>query len=166
MVGFVMCLLTSGCSSQKVPAEFPSKLVQFSVTLLNEGKPVEGAAVVLVSEIASSYNVVAYTGSDGVARLETSVNTYSKIGVPSGNYKALITHTPKAPSQVSNEQLGKMTLDERIAYNEKIEIEISKLPKIVPANLGDINATPITITVPESGGNTTIEITDPKTFQQ
>jgi hypothetical protein len=67
MMGLVICLLTAGCSSQKIPEGFPSKLVPFRVTLLHEGKPVEGAAVALVSETASGYYVVAYTGSDGVA---------------------------------------------------------------------------------------------------
>jgi hypothetical protein len=57
-----------------------------------------------------------------------------------------------------------MTLDERLAYNEKIEAEISKLPRIVPANWGNVKAAPIQLTVPESGGNAVIEITDSKTY--
>jgi hypothetical protein len=162
----MICLFAMSCSSQKVPEGFPSKLVPFRVTLLHEGQPVEGAAVALVSETASGYYVVAHTGSDGVAEPETSVNTYSKTGVPPGVYKALITHTPKVPSQVSNEELGKMSMEEFDAYQTKIAAEIAAMPKLVPTQWGNIKATPITITVPDSGGNATIEITDPKTFQQ
>jgi hypothetical protein len=155
-----------GCSSQKVPDGFPSKLIPFSVTLLNEGKPVNGAATVLVTETPSPYNAIGHTDTKGVAQLATSINNYSKNGIPTGTYKAIITHTPKAPSAVPSEQLGKMNMEEIDAYNAKIMKEIVAIPKIVPERWGRIESTPIKITVPENGGNITVEITNSKTYQQ
>ncbi|MDR1477307.1 MAG: hypothetical protein LBJ00_00015 [Planctomycetaceae bacterium] len=162
----VFILFAVGCSSQKVPEEFPQKLVDFNIKLLNEGKPVQNAALAMVSESAAAYNVVGFTDNSGVAKFETSVNTYKKIGVPPTAYKVIITYTPKVASELSNEQLGKMSIDEVNAYREKVEAEIAAMPKIVPAEWGNLESTPVKITVPENGGNITIEITDSKTHQQ
>jgi hypothetical protein len=59
-----------------------------------------------------------------------------------------------------------MSIEEVNAYRAKIDAEIAAIPKLVPASWGDIKAAPVQLTVPESGGNVTIEITDSKTFQQ
>jgi hypothetical protein len=67
---------------------------------------------------------------------------------------------------LSNEQLGKMSMEEVNANREKVDAEIAAMPKIVPAEWGVIESTPIKITVPEKGGIITIEITDSKTHQQ
>jgi hypothetical protein len=40
------------------------------------------------------------------------------------------------------------------------------MPHPVPEEWGNIQTTPIKITVPEKGGSATIEITDSKTFVQ
>jgi hypothetical protein len=134
------------------------------VKLTHKDSPVTGAAVSLVAD-GLSYSVIAYTDSSGVAQFETSINTFSKPGVPPATYKAIITHTPKAPSELSNEQLGKMSMEEVNAYRAKVDAEIAAMPKIVPDEWGNFESTPIKITIPETGGNKTIEITDPKTFQ-
>jgi hypothetical protein len=161
---FVTCTIMFGCSAQRVPEGFPSKLVSFDVKLLHEGKPIRGAAIALAT--GSSYNVVGITGSDGVAKPATSINTYTKSGIPPATYKAIITYTPKAPSELSNEQLSKMTMEEVNANRAKVDAEIAAMPKIVPDDWGNLETTPVKITVPDSGGNVTIEITDPKTHQQ
>jgi hypothetical protein len=162
----VICLFAMSCSSPKKPDGFPSKLVPFSVTLQNEGNPVQGASVALVDETAQAYSVIAYTNSNGVAQFATSINTYSKKGVPPGNYKAIITHIPKAPSELPSEQRGKMSMEETDAYNAKISAEIAAMPKIIPEQWCNIQNTPIKITVSEGGGNAVIEITNAKTYQQ
>ncbi|MDR2763202.1 MAG: hypothetical protein LBB88_11400 [Planctomycetaceae bacterium] len=165
-ISLVICAtIFFGCSSQKVPDGFPQKLVKFNITLLNESKPVEGASVMLIAENAP-YVVHGLTGSNGVAILSTSITTYTKLGTPTGNYKAIITHTPKLSSELSNEQLGKMTMDEVNAYRKKVDEEIAAMPKIVPAKWGTKETTPINIKIPESSGSLTIEISDPKSYQQ
>ncbi|MDR1289648.1 MAG: hypothetical protein LBK06_00455 [Planctomycetaceae bacterium] len=163
----IVCfLLGTSCSSQVVPAGFPQKLVAFEVKLLNEGKPVQGATVAMVTETAMTYNSVGFTDSNGIAKLTTSVNTYRKSGIPPAAYKAIITYTPKTPSELPNEQFGKMSNAEIDAYWKKIDAERATMPKVVPTEWGRIESTPIKITVPEKGGNVTIEITDSKNHQQ
>jgi hypothetical protein len=157
-------MIVFGCTPSQVPTGFPSRLVGFDVKLLHEGKPITGAAVVFVTN--TNYNILGITGSDGVAKPSTSINTYTKSGSPPATYKVIITYTPKAPSELTNEQLSKMTMDEVNAYRAKIEAEIAAMPKIVPDDWGKLETTPLKINVPENGGNVTIEITDPKTHQQ
>jgi hypothetical protein len=150
---------------QKKPDGFPSKLAPFSVKLLKENKPIENASIALVAD-SIIYNIVAFTDANGIANFKTSINTYSKRGVPPASYSGIIAHTPQPPSKIPNDQLGKMNMEESMAYHEKIAKEIDAMPKIVPPKWSNLKTTPIKITVPESGGSITIEITDPKTHQQ
>jgi hypothetical protein len=160
----VICLLLTRCSSQDVPPGFPQKLADFHVKLLHEGNPVQNAAVALVTETPSGYNVVGFTDSSGVAHPKTTINTYSQTGVPPATYQIIITHTPKTSSELPNTELGKMSKDEVDAYRKKIDAEVAAMPHPVPKEWGNIKTTPLKITVPENGGTVTIEITDSKTF--
>jgi hypothetical protein len=166
IICIVICLLQASCSSKDIPPGFPKKLVDFHVKLLHEGKPVQDAEIVLVAETPSGYNVFGFTDSGGVAKPKTTINTYSQSGIPPAGYKVIITHTPKAASELSNAELGKMTMDEVTAYRKKIDAEIAAMPHPVPKEWGNAKTTPVKITVPENGGSVTIEITDSKTFVQ
>ncbi|MDR2754593.1 MAG: hypothetical protein LBC20_02700 [Planctomycetaceae bacterium] len=161
-----ICLLLTSCSSQEVPPGFPQQLADFQVKLLHEGQPVHNAAIALVTETPSSYNVLGFTDSSGIAKPKTTINIYSQLGVPPTTYKAIITHTPKAPSELSNAELGNMSNSEVDAYRKKIDAEIAAMPHPVPKEWDNLKTTPIKITVPEKGGTITIEITDNKTFVQ
>jgi hypothetical protein len=167
MVMFLFVLaIQTGCQ-QKLPDGFPAKLVSFDVKLTHGGSPVQGANISFILEGGNSpYLVTAYTNAGGVATMETTMNVFSKSGVPSGTYTAVITHTPEAPSKLSNDELGKMSKAEVDDYREKIKAEIAALPHPVPKEWGNIKTTPVKITVPEKGGSVTIEITDSKTFVQ
>jgi hypothetical protein len=166
-IGVMICLLVTGCSSSKIPEGFPKSLTPFTVKLQHKGKPVEGAAISLISEETNTgYLATALTGSDGVARLETSVNIFSKLGVPVGKYRGIVTYRPKVPSDLTLQEKGTLSESEIVQREAKITKELESLPEIVPKNWGNFNTTPVRITVSESGGNVTIEITDSKTFQQ
>ncbi|MDR1384689.1 MAG: carboxypeptidase-like regulatory domain-containing protein [Planctomycetaceae bacterium] len=149
-----------------MPDNFPNKLTKFTVKLLHEGKPVEGASVALIAEdTTTGYLVIALTGSDGIAKLETSINVFSKSGVPSGTYKTVVTYRPAVPSDLTLEEKSTLGESEIIAREAKIQKELAALPKIIPREWGDIKTTPVRITVPENGGEVTIETTNPKTFE-
>jgi hypothetical protein len=165
-VCIVVCFMLTSCSSKEIPQGFPKKLANFQVTLLNEGQPVHNAVIVFVTEIPSSYNILGLTNLNGVTKPKTTINTYSKSGIPPATYHVTITHTPKAPSEVSNTEFSKMSYDEIVAYRKKIETEIAAIPHPVPKEWGNIKTTPVKIIVPEKGGSVAIEITDPKTFIQ
>jgi hypothetical protein len=161
----VFGLIVTGCSSN-VPPGFPKNLKPFSIKLLHEGQPVEKAIITMSGESSAGagFRIMGVTGTDGTAAMETSINNYTKRGAPAGTYKAVVSHTPKLPSD--SEDSSKMTEDELAAYAVKQNAEYAAAVKIVPLVWNGINTTPVTITVPEKGGSVTIEITDEKTFVQ
>ncbi|MDR1142356.1 MAG: hypothetical protein LBL62_11735 [Planctomycetaceae bacterium] len=162
---FILAVQT-GCQ-QKLPDGFPTKLVPFDVKLTHNGSPVKWAAVSFLLEGGNSpYLVTAYTNAGGVAKMETTMNVFSKSGVPSGTYMVIVTHTPEPPSKLANAELGKMSDAEITAYRKKIDAEIAAMPHPVPKEWGNIKTTPVKITVSEKGGTITIEIADPQTHQQ
>jgi hypothetical protein len=142
IICILVCFLISSCSIQKKPEGFPSKLTPFSVKLLKENKPIENASIALVAD-SIVYNIIAFTDSNGIANFKTSINTYSKNGVPPAAYNAIITHFSQSPSKISEEELGKMSIEESMAYNEKIAKEIEAMPKIVPPEWSNLKTTPI-----------------------
>jgi hypothetical protein len=156
----------AGCQ-KRLPDSFPTNLVPFEVKLTHNGLPVQGAAVSFFLEGGnSSYLVTAFTNTSGIAKMETTMNIFSKSGVPSGGYAAVISHIPEPPSKRSDDELRKLSKEEIDAYVEKINAEIAAMPHPVPKEWEDLQTTPIKITVPEKGGSVTIEITDSKTFVQ
>ncbi|MDR3234812.1 MAG: hypothetical protein LBT46_14320 [Planctomycetaceae bacterium] len=160
----VFGLLVTGCSNN-MPKGFPKNLKPFSVKLLHEGQPVEKAIIAMYGESSGAgFRIMGVTGTDGTAAMETSINNYAKRGSPAGTYKAVVSHTPKLPSD--SEDTSKMNTGELEAYADKQKAEYAAAVKIVPAEWNGINTTPVTITVPEKGGSVTIEITDEKTFVQ
>jgi hypothetical protein len=167
MLLFAIAAIPVGCQ-KKLPDGFPTNLVSFDVKLTHNGSPVKGAAVSFLLEGGnSSYLVTAYTNANGVAKMETTMNVFSKSGVPAGTYAAVITHAPEPSSKLANAaELGKMSNAELDAYSKKIDAEIAAMPHPVPKEWSNIKTTPVKITVPEKGGSVTIEITDPKTFVQ
>jgi hypothetical protein len=155
-----------GCWSQKIPDGFPKKLVQFSVTILHEGKPVENAFVWLYSDDSNAkYHARAITNANGVALMETSINSYSRSGVPVGTFKGTVTHRPRVPSDLTKEEWQKLTSDEAEAQVKKIAAEVSKV-KLIPSTWESLTTSPLKIAIPEKGGNVTIEITNSETFVQ
>jgi hypothetical protein len=162
---FVLVVLI-GCK-QKFPDNFPQKLVPFEVKLTHNGSPIKWAAISFLQEDGNlQYLVTAYTNANGIAKMETTMNIFSKLGVPSGTYTVIITHSPTPPSRLPNTDLSKMNNTELNAYYKKIDAEIAAMPHPVPKEWDNLKTTPIKITVPEKGGTITIEITDNKTFVQ
>ncbi|MDR1494206.1 MAG: carboxypeptidase-like regulatory domain-containing protein [Planctomycetaceae bacterium] len=165
---FAILLMQSSCKP-KVPEGFPQKLTPTTVTLLHEGKPVEGAAVSLVPNVSGNFRVLALTDANGTAKLETAVNVYSKSGVPAGTYKVqILTQQKTTIPDLSPEEQSKMSDAEIKAHQTKQAKELADLKKQnpVPEIWETASRTPLKLTVPEDGKNFTIEISDPKTFEQ
>ncbi|MDR1958963.1 MAG: DUF4198 domain-containing protein [Planctomycetaceae bacterium] len=163
---FLSCLMGLAGCSEKLPDGFPKKLTPFTVKLLYEGKPVTGASVSLIPDVAGGYLVTAQTGNDGVAKPETFVNIFSKAGVPAGSYKAVISYVPKSSSELTPEEMATLSNPEITERRKKIDAEIAAMPKLVPNEWSNLNSTPVRITVLEKAGGVTIEITDSQTFVQ
>jgi hypothetical protein len=100
-----------------------------------------------------------------MALMETSINSYSKTGAPVGTFKGTVTHRPKVPSDLTKEEWQKLNDEEAEAQSKKIAVEVSKM-KQIPSTWENLTTSPVKVTIPENGGNVTIEITDAKTFAQ
>jgi len=130
-----LILLTSGCGA--------GKPVQVVVTL--DGKPVEGANVVLMAEGAAGQAISGFTSADGSATLTTS----SKEGIKPGTYKVLVT-------KVKTVTVG--TLDPKSPEAMKMMTGKGPKPKSeLPLVYGSMT-TPITITVPVAASPVKIEL--------
>ncbi|MDR1493915.1 MAG: hypothetical protein LBT05_14535 [Planctomycetaceae bacterium] len=161
---FIVLLVQTACSP-KLPEGFPAKVVSFEVKLATDGQPVKGASISLIPDgVGTPYLVTAFTDANGVAKMETSLNAFSKSGAPAGKYNAVIAHTPKAPSELTQEEMAKLSNDEITARRKKAEKEIAAMPVLVPPTWA--TKCPVKITIPESGGKVAVETTDPKTFEQ
>ena len=104
-------LLALGCNGLKLPQGMP-ELVPCKVAVTQEGKPLEGARVQLVTE-AHGYVIDGLTGADGVAVMKTS-GSYT--GAPAGTYKALVTKSVPTPSKFGEDVPSKD--DERATWEK------------------------------------------------
>jgi hypothetical protein len=161
----VLCLTFLGCGGQSVPEGFPKKLAPVTVTLTQDGNPLTGTALSLVTEQSSPYSVSANTAADGTVKFETAINAYTKPGVPPGTYKMTASvlmrlTTPNPAFGASDAELKE--------YEAKSGAERAELRKKnpVPPNWSDPAKTPLRLTISGKGGDFKIEIDDPGTFVQ
>ena len=88
---FVMSIfavvLLNGCKKDSRPADMPP-LFPCVITIMQEGTPLEGAAVSFVSadEASAKYNAVGVTDAQGKATMKT----YGFEGAPTGKYKVTV----------------------------------------------------------------------------
>ena len=81
-------LLHAGCGNDGRPADMP-RLYPANIKITQEGSPLEGANVTLVSKTPATYGTASgTTDASGIAALRT----YSFVGVPAGEYSVLISH--------------------------------------------------------------------------
>jgi len=156
--------VVAGCGGKPVPPDFPSKLTPTTVTLVKDGKPIDGAAVSLMTETPTPYLVSAVTNSNGLAALETQINVYTRPGVPAGTYKVLISKEiqpqTSEPSPQEEIELGAEKVKAIRAQIAKEKEEIRKTNPVLP-EWNNIKKTPFTLTVPDSGGTFTIDVANP-----
>ena len=85
----IALLFLAGCSgNDSRPSDMP-RLYPVSITITQEGQPLEGATVALEAETPSIYSASGITNASGVAVLRT----YGFNGAPAGNYVVLVSKT-------------------------------------------------------------------------
>ncbi|MDR1957447.1 MAG: hypothetical protein LBQ54_00085 [Planctomycetaceae bacterium] len=161
----VLCLTFIGCSRQSVPDGFPAKLVPVTITITKAGTPVAGASVSLLEEQPAKYFILGNADATGMATPETSINAYSRLGVPPGKYRMtvsmrLISTIEDPPMEASDA--------ERKAVQAKKDKELVEWTKKnpVPPDWPDISKTPLQLTISDKGGDFKVEIDAPGTFTQ
>lgn len=151
----VSIILIGGCS--KRPSDFPQTF-PCTITITKAGQPLANATVVLVSESESGPWVTSGTSVSGPITIKTRWNDYEANGAPAGNYKVLVDalfDKPDAP------QIDEVTTDQETAAKIMADYEkkINAL-RVVSPRYNDVNETPFTLTVTQTGTNATFDIKD------
>ena len=114
LLGLVLALALSGCSRQRVPADLP-KLYPATVSITQDGKPLEGATIIFFGSDPASlkWGVAGCTDASGKAVMATN-GMYK--GAPVGNYQVTVTKNEstqqeKAPPSPDPEK-------DPVAFNE------------------------------------------------
>ncbi|MDR1493851.1 MAG: carboxypeptidase-like regulatory domain-containing protein [Planctomycetaceae bacterium] len=127
----VICLLLSGaigCGGDvSRPADLPP-LKPCKITVNQDGKPLEGAVVTLVSKDASTK----YARSSGVtdASGTADMKTYGYFGAPEGNYKMTVTKTGSEGGKETADASGVVSTrgGKDYSYVEKKYADIKSTP--------------------------------------
>ncbi|MDR3108226.1 MAG: hypothetical protein LBU65_00875 [Planctomycetaceae bacterium] len=167
---FALCIiLVTGCSGTQQPDDFPSGLAPVEIKLVNQGKPIEKAGVLLVPDQQTKHRVAGNTDETGTVKLETAINNYSKIGVPTGTYQVLVlVQLQPALADLTQDELSSKSEAEVKQYHDKQDKEREGLRKQIgiPLDWEDAAKTPVKLTIPSGGKSFTIDVSDTKTFVQ
>ena len=109
----VFMLVLSGCGGEPKPEGLP-KLHPVSLKFIQEGEPVEGAAVVLVPQSDSKWASGGVTDAKGVAVLRTHGKF---IGVPAGTYKVRVQKQETEAAPTTTDSTGLTTYGISKAYD-------------------------------------------------
>jgi len=83
---FLAILLYTGCSrNDGRPADMP-KLYPVTISIIQDGQPLDGATVTLIAKTPSTYGTASATTVAGTAK----IRTYGYDGVPAGDYTVLV----------------------------------------------------------------------------
>ncbi len=94
-----------GCGKEKRPEGLPD-LYPFSVKILQDGAPLEGANVTLITDDSAlmRWPCGGNTDANGVAKL----NTYGFDGAPAGKFRVTVTKTETSGGPQSDEEAAKL----------------------------------------------------------
>ena len=124
-----LALTFAGCGGEPKPAGMPP-LHPATLVFTQEGEPIAGASVQLVSETDSRWPIGGSTDTAGTIALKT----YGKYpGVPEGKYKVVV-------SKVEREQIGP-------APQSMYEVQKENVFDLIDANYSIPEKTPLTIEV-------------------
>jgi len=149
----VLCLI-SGCKQKPRPDGFPD-LYPCTITITQEGKPLEGADVRLMPESGTALWITAgKTNASGVAKLSTHADY---VGAPAGTYKVLVSKYVTAPSQYpvpAKDASG----DEVSAWRAKVAVEVCPVTRHVKPEFDDVKMTPHSITITKGSNKGTFDV--------
>jgi len=151
---FLVCfLLFSGCGGQKLPPGMP-KLYPATITVTQDGQPLEGAEIVVISTDPSmNWSSGGITDQNGIVKLRT-MGQYD--GAPLGKYKVgvrkvetpdiAVPPPPNKPEDMNNYMRILKEIDDNTFFlvEEKFSIQNTQLEvEITPANLkGNVDVSP------------------------
>lgn len=139
----------SGCSNEQKPADLPT-LHPVELTVIQDGKPLEGATVLLMPTGTSTrFSSSAVTDKSGVAAIKTDAK-YP--GAPEGKYKVCISKVV-APSAAH--------VDNSLSYEEqqsKIAESAKQTKSVVDSKFLKFGTTTFSIDVTSTGVKETLDV--------
>lgn len=136
----------SGCQKQKLPQDMP-ELVPFEITVVQDGKPLAGAAVELKSDTVA-YVVDGRTDDLGKIKLKTN-GQYP--GIPKGEYVALVTKNVPTKSQYAD--VVPTSDEEADAIAKKKKNEYVPTHCYVEKKFADVKTSGLTVSVTGPGAS-------------
>jgi len=155
--------LFSGCGKSR-PKDMPN-VYPVNITITDGTTPLDGATVILVADAAMAESrpanlvVGGTTDSTGKVDLRTTMGTYSEKGAPLGQYKVTIQKDQPIVQTVSDDELQKMDMGERLAHSRKLMAERDAKPKLVPVPLTQSSTTPLRLEVKEKDTALEVDVT-------
>ena len=155
---FFLCefgLSVVGCGGTNVPNDFP-KTLPFTITVLNDGSPIEGVNIRLSTTTPGNWTASGKTDVSGVAEMQTISGSYSRKGVPEGSYKVVLAK----PLLVDPTLLGPEPTNrfEQVAYDAKAKEIRSKMTPEVPPVYSDDKTTLASVEVTKGKNQETIDV--------
>lgn len=126
----VLLAVTFGCTKGYQGGE---KLFPVTITVLDDGKPLDNAVVILDRQGADKVNASAMTDAEGKASIKIDAEWS---GAPVGKYLVRVSKEPPFTPELSPEEIAKLSPNEYTAYEEKMQKKREALKPVVPAIVG------------------------------
>lgn len=142
-------LFLFGCAGEKRPDNLP-KLFKTKIVVVQDGKPLEGASVVVVNTnyATSPWSAGGRTDAQGTVQLVTE-GKYP--GVPEGKYKVTVSKVEEPNIELPSET-------DSAEYQKKVKEIENNTFNLVEKNFGNISSTPLTIDVSSATDTHTLDV--------
>ncbi|MDR2757447.1 MAG: carboxypeptidase-like regulatory domain-containing protein [Planctomycetaceae bacterium] len=150
---FVLIIFVSlflfGCSGEHLPPNLP-KLYSVTLTIVQDGKPFNGASVVIVNEnyASSPWAAGGVTNEQGQVKLRTE-GKYS--GAPAGKYKVTVTKVETPDIELTEDSSSP-------EYNKKVKEIQDNTFYLVEDKFTKLDTTPLRIEITPSEKNFELDV--------
>ena len=146
-------LVSVGCNTSGVPSHFP-KLHPCTITILQDGQPLEGASVALAPDDKQQLSASAVTDANGVAKMMIQA-CYE--GVPVGQYTVLVSKI----TRVENPNVSATpSMDGTSSMGDRNQQYITTY--YTDPSYDDTKRSPLKIQITEGKNEQTFEVPKPK----
>jgi len=152
---FFLSFSIFGCGTSAPPG-FP-QIVPCEITIQKDGVPLPQVTVIFASESAKEWFASGETGASGVTKIHTSINSFSKTGVPEGTYKVTLNQIPQIKEEKSQQELFDMPPAEKAAYIAKREQAV-KESRSFPLEFESHLTTPVSLEITKAKSKYEIDV--------
>jgi hypothetical protein len=142
----LICVLFYGCGVSKPPGL--GTLYPVTITVTDKGQPLEGVLVSLANqELQTPRGCCALTNANGVAKIVTSIGTYTGDGAAAGSYRVVLSKSVPLPPELQVIS-GEMYLPEKEQNAHTVQRDaFLEKNRIIPKQFESKDSSPIALTV-------------------